>query len=285
MADPHGDLYAMQVRFMAALREPIVGESRSRSELPERPLRLSPDFRRTASDLISPSATLEPVERLELYHRQYWYRLLDSLAEDFPALQAFLGHDPFWRLIEDYLLAHPPATPSLRHVGSQLADFIHAHADSVASPAHAEELARLEYGLCAIIEAAERPPASATELPSARLALQPYLRLFGLRTNADVLWRRGAHGRPMAPASPVSPIPNHWVAIDRKGGRVRVQRLSKTAHAILRAIDETGGLEQALDRVLAMPIVLRRRDLARVERWFAAWTADGWLHAVLPGDA
>ena len=80
------DLYLMQCRFLVALQEPLVGESRAKSELPSRPLALSENFGRTARDYIAPSATLRANERLELYHRQYWYRLLDSLAEDFPAL-------------------------------------------------------------------------------------------------------------------------------------------------------------------------------------------------------
>ena len=69
-----GNLLKVQRRFMAALREPIFDGSRSRSALPARAGAVSPTFIETANDLIAPSATLQPVERLELYHRQYWYR-------------------------------------------------------------------------------------------------------------------------------------------------------------------------------------------------------------------
>ena len=55
-----------------------------------------------------------------------------------------------------------------------------------------------------------------------------------------------------------------------KAGALRVHRLPRPAYEILRAIDETHSLDRAMDRVLAMPRVLRHRDLARVERWFAA---------------
>ena len=51
----------------------------------------SASFVATATRHLSPSATLDPVERLDLYHRQYWYRVLDSLQEDFPALEHLLG--------------------------------------------------------------------------------------------------------------------------------------------------------------------------------------------------
>ena len=77
------NLLGLQRRLLAALQEPIFGDSRSRSELPDRAGAVSEAFIQTANDLIAPSPTLQPVERLELYHRQYWYRLLDSIAEDF----------------------------------------------------------------------------------------------------------------------------------------------------------------------------------------------------------
>src|SRR5260370_32290524 len=50
----------------------------------------------------SPSATLSSVERLEIYNRQYWFRLYDSFEEDFPGLKAVLGQKRFERLMRAY---------------------------------------------------------------------------------------------------------------------------------------------------------------------------------------
>jgi hypothetical protein len=281
---PHGSpLLTLQRRVMAALHEPIVGDSRSRSDLPRRDLALSEDFARTARDYITPSATLRPDERLELYHRQYWYRLLDSLAEDFPALRALLGPDRFWRLIEDYLLAEPPRTPSLRHLGAGLAAFIGAHLDGHALTVHAQEVAQIEYTLCLLVEAGEGPALPPQALQDARIALQPFVRLLALRTNADTLWRRGSAGRGPGQPSRVTPTVSRWIALDRRAGMLRVRRLPRAAFALLDALDGRHTLDLALDHVLGMPGVLRRRDLNSVERWFATWIGDGWLRR-LPSD-
>ena len=46
-----------------------------------------------ANELVIPNDRLTSTERLDIYHRQYWYRILDSFSEDFPGLSAVLG-DP-----------------------------------------------------------------------------------------------------------------------------------------------------------------------------------------------
>src|SRR5277367_6695599 len=55
-----------------------------------------------AARFIKPNDRLSSVERLEIYNQQYWYRLLDSLREDFPGLHAVLG-DRFADLCVAYL--------------------------------------------------------------------------------------------------------------------------------------------------------------------------------------
>lgn len=263
---------------MAALREPIFGDSRSRTELPPREGDVSGDFARTAGELIAPSATLAPAERLELYHRQYWYRLLDSIAEDFPALRRLLGEEPFWRLVEAYLEAAPPTSFTLRHLGAGLADFIAARPASVALPVHAEELARLEYALCHAFEAGEEPPVEPGALAQGALALQPHLGLLALRTPADTQWRRRgrAAGPPPSPHRPGA-RPSRFVVIYRDEAGLRVERLPRAAYVLLAAIQAEGSLDAAMGRVAEERGLLRARDAARVRDWFATWSGRRWF--------
>lgn len=270
-------LLELQRRFTAALREPIYADSRQRSELPVRAGDVSPAFVATAEALIAPSATLEPVERLELYHRQYWYRLLDSIAEDFPALRRLLGEGGFWRLMEAYLEEVPSTTFTLRHLGSALADFIAARPEQAARPVHAEELARLEYALCVAFEAGERAPVGGGALAHARLGLQPHVQLFALRTPADTLWRRAEQERPLGRIGPAADKPRRFVAVYRERLALKVERLPRAAFAILSALGETGSLEGAMARVADGGLLRRRRDTSRVTDWFTTWVSRGWL--------
>lgn len=272
-----GGLLELQRRFVAALREPIYHDSRERSELPARAGDVSPVFVATAEALLTPSATLSPVARLELYHRQYWYRLLDAIAEDFPALRRLLGEEGFWRLMEAYLEQVPSRSYTLRHLGCALADFITARPERVAHAVHAEELARLEYALCVAFEAAARAPVRAEALAHARLGLQPHLQLFALRTPADTLWRRAERERPLGRLGPPADEPRRFVAVYREQLALKVERLPRAAFAILSALAETGSLEQAMERVADAGLLRRQRDVRRVTEWFTAWVGRGWL--------
>ena len=44
-----------------------------------------------AASYIKPNSLLTSFERLEIYNRQYWFRVIDAVSEDFPALRAVLG--------------------------------------------------------------------------------------------------------------------------------------------------------------------------------------------------
>ena len=48
-----------------------------------------------AADYMTPNDRLTSLERLEIYSRSYWYRILDSLYDDFPGLRAVIGDAPF----------------------------------------------------------------------------------------------------------------------------------------------------------------------------------------------
>ena len=272
-------LLTLQRDFMRALREPITGASRGPTPLAQRAGKTSAQFGRVAKNWLTPSAKLKPVERLELYHRQYWYRLLDSIAEDFPTLRLLLGERRFWRLIEAYLAATPSRSYTLRHLGNKLAAFLKKNPKLAGRhPRHAQELAELEFAVCENFEAAERAPVAAAELATTKLALQPHLRLFRFRTPADELWRSQLLQKPIARALLTKTAAKNifHAAVFRLNFGTRVERLEPEAFALLTTITEIGALEKAFQRAkLGSDSV----TLAKVQAWFQLWTERGWLCA------
>ena len=51
-----------------------------------------------AESFIRPNDRLSSFERLEIYNRQYWFRLISAVTEDFPSVAALLGDRSFERL-------------------------------------------------------------------------------------------------------------------------------------------------------------------------------------------
>ena len=79
-----------------------------------------PDGRATsaiAEQFIKPNDRLSSFERLEIYNRVYWFRILDCLYDDYPGLRAILGEKKFMRLATAYLAKYPSVSFTLRNLG------------------------------------------------------------------------------------------------------------------------------------------------------------------------
>jgi hypothetical protein len=146
--------------------------------------------------LIVGDERLSSFDRLDIYANMYFFRLLDCLKEDYPRLLEALGPARFHNLVTDYLLVHPSSHPSLRHVGTRLADFLAGHALESECPGLAD-LARLEWARADIFDAADARPLARADLAAlpqdtageARLALVPACRLLRLAHDAARAWR------------------------------------------------------------------------------------------------
>src|SRR5271154_6812739 len=139
-----------------------------------------------AQDLIKPSRSLNSFERLEIYNKQYWYRLLDCLEDDFPGLLAILGQKKFSTLCEAYLVNYPSISFDLNALGNKLPQFIRDN------PVYVAPYARMAYET-ASVELGEVMAMSSAEFPALRLdqqdkisaqdfvfKLQPHISVFNL---------------------------------------------------------------------------------------------------------
>jgi hypothetical protein len=100
-------------------------------------------------------------ERLEVYRQGYRARLVECLADDYPAVKDLLGDDGFDSLASSYVEKFPSHSPSLNRYGVRMADLLRERGDALG--AFASDLARLEW---ALVEAIHAPPASALALQS-----------------------------------------------------------------------------------------------------------------------
>lgn len=273
-------LLTMQRDFVGALREPIFGESRRRSDLPPRQGQVSAQFVHNAQRHLRGTQKISAQQRLEIYHRQYWYRLLDSIAEDFPALRQMLGEELFWRVIETYLHDQAPSHFSLAHLGQGLADFI-AHTDlGLASPVHAVELATLEYALMHAHEAAQLARIDPQQLAQTPLQLQPHLQCFALRSTVDTTLRRYLRGQKPGTMRAAAPKAQRYVVVYRRDAEIFVQRVNKAAFLLLTAIQQHQGLSAAMQALSKDRNLRRTLRPAHISQLFASWTQQGWICAV-----
>ena len=79
---------------------------------------------------------LTSFERLEIYNRQYWFRVIAAVSEDFPALAAVLGREKFDRLVLAYLKENPSTSFSLRNLGARLPAWLASYPEFAPAPMH-----------------------------------------------------------------------------------------------------------------------------------------------------
>lgn len=141
-------------------------EQRIFLDLIQRPLR--PDDRMRSSpfvnSLIAPNEKLDSLQRLELYARQYWWRVLASLADDFPQLQAALGPQRFRALIERYLVKYPSRSFTLRNLGRDLPSFLARSTVNGMPRRFLSDLAAVEWALIESFDAADEEGVSLRDL-------------------------------------------------------------------------------------------------------------------------
>lgn len=78
-----------------------------------------------AWDFISPSPTMKPADRIQLYNQQYWWRLLNAMQETFPLVTRLFGYHDFNQIISiPYMVKYRPQDWSLSTIGDFLPQWI-----------------------------------------------------------------------------------------------------------------------------------------------------------------
>ena len=147
---------------------------------------------RVAASFIAPNTRLSAFDRLEIYNRQYWFRVLGALAEDFPALRSVIGSRAFDAMSVAYLNAHPNRSFTLRNLGSRLSDWLIANPHFAGRRASlAVDVVRIEWAFIEAFDGAEHEPLTIEQIAtldgSSHLALQPHLQLVELEYPVDDL--------------------------------------------------------------------------------------------------
>lgn len=113
-------LKTIQQWFGSIISRPIDSENKI---IPITPL--GNPIEKEAAQFITPSPTLKPFQRIELYNQQYWWRLLSCLHESFPCVVRLFGYRGFNEQIGfPYLVKYPPNHWSLNTLGDRLPKWV-----------------------------------------------------------------------------------------------------------------------------------------------------------------
>jgi len=255
--------------------------------------------RKAVAGFIKPNDRLTSFDRLEIYNKQYWFRLLDCLYDDFPGLRSLVGDDRFHKMSIAYLTKYPSNSYTLRDLGNRLEKFLIREPKWLAS--HRKlglDLVRLEWAHIVAFDGEELPPLDVDALldggdpAKLRLRFQPYLSFLSCDYPVDdyiISVRRRAEPQGEA-SNAVServvrkkakkvklPQPEKCcIVVHRHDTSVWYKRLTPEAYAICTA------LQKGLPLQAACESAFRRKKMdenvgSTLQEWFAQWGAFGWF--------
>lgn len=246
-----------------------------------------------AAEFIKPNDRLSSFERLQIYARGYWFRVIDGVYEDHPGLRALLGDKKFSALVRAYLAKYPSRSFTMRNLSSRLPQFIReAPRWTAPRTALAHAVARFEWAQTIAFDAAALPVLTAAEIartPPARLrlGLQPYVSLLAVDwpvddyvmavKTRDALRREASHAvehGPRPAARKKIPLPRRrrvFIVVHRYPHRLYYKRVDSAGFKILTAL--------AAGRTLARAVAAAGRGVTprQVGEWFATWMELGWF--------
>ena len=284
-------LETMQRRMLAAVMQPLTPEDtmRERNEAGER-------MADVAAEFVAPNDRLTAFERLEIYNRQYWFRLMGAFAEDFPALRRVLGSRRYDALAVAYLQEHPSRSFTLRNLGRELVGWLEKHPEYLGRRKRlALDVARVEWACVEAFDNGELAPLTAEEIGEltggSRLGLQPHLQLLELDFPADDVVlelhqreRKGASeggARPemeeMEPERLEVERQRTWLAVHRAENSLYYRRITREEYQTLKAIASGLGLGEALEAGFRRSRIALAARPSALQEWFAHWARLGWL--------
>lgn len=260
------------------------------------------NLRAEAAEFIKPNDRLTSFERLEIYNRQYWFRLLDCLYDDYPGLRAVLGERKFMKFATAYLARYPSDSFALRDLGGRLEQFLREEPHwSAPREALALDMVRFEWAQVVAFDSLSKPPITTDEIldtppDKLRLALQPYLSLLALRYAVDdfliALKKRSTDGLRGEASNAIESAPRTsarkrrirlparadiHLAVHRHDNRLYFKRLEPEAFAILSALSGGVTVENACFEAITSSKSADGDWSAKIQGWFQNWAALGWL--------
>lgn len=267
-----------------------------------------PSLAREANKKLNTVNGLSGLERLAVYNRQYWFRLITIMQEEYPCTLHVIGLDAFNRWAIRYIEAHPPSSPYLADMDAEFPAFLKrrfreapaSKAGGRKNPARETVLEAAAYD-SALARAFDRPGAEAV-LPGQAAEASQAMRARAVPPSA-FKWLRSGHLTPVwlhydftayralcradealtgrFPLRRKGGTAGHGVCLHRHDETIYEKAISRAEFLLLDAL----GAPRTLDAMFRVATkAAAPRDIKAMERnvgaWFKEWTEMGWISSI-----
>ena len=289
------NLLELQRRMSEDVTRPLTADFQTQSETED-----GRSMHELAATYVKPNDRLSSFDRLEIYNRQYWFRTIAAVSEDYSALEAVVGRKKFDSLVLAYLQENPSTSFTLRNLGAKLPQWLESHPEF--SPRRhrlALDVARLEWAYVEAFDSATHPPLTESGFAGltgdSTLSLQPHLQLLALSYPVDelvlavhqasptvdivsnaVTERRERHRLRLPPMRRATT----YLAVHRFADSVYYRRLEREAYLLLAALQQKHSLGDAIEAAFAGCALTASEQASMIQHYFAHTAELGWFAAL-----
>jgi hypothetical protein len=293
------NLLTLQRRMWKALQQPLTADEMMRPRMKD-----GKSMRKAAESIIKPNDRLSSFERLEIYNRQYWFRILGSFYEDFPGLRAVLGEKRFEKLAQAYLIEHPSRSFTMRNLCSQLETWLRKNSKySRPDTKLALDMVRLEWAEIEAFDNAEEPAITKADIenlqPNSIFRLQPYIRLLELdypvddilleirktndfddsgASNAMTEKKKHAKAKKIRSTKPEKV----YLVVHRSNFSIYFKRVDRQSFLALHALQKGLSLSTTINISFTKGKIKQQDPAQLVQKWFQDWASRGWFCRPMP---
>ncbi len=219
---------------------------------------------------IQPSHNMNAAARFKIYQDAYRLRLVEALAENYPALHTITGDDWFEEICLAYIDAHPSRHFSIRYFGHEMPGFLrHRETPLLAEMAQFEWAIRYAFdgpnAQALTMEDLSKIPAA--DWPELVFQLLPTCQRITLQWNVPQLWQAAIQNE--APVEPVQhETPIQWI-IWRPELETHFRSLDAREADLLAQLEQQVSFSQLCDSLV-------QYDLAEPQRIMASYL-NGWI--------
>lgn len=244
-----------------------------------------------AAEYITPSPTLQPHERIQIYNQQYWWRFLTTLHENFPFVTRLFGYREFNRIFAfPYIVKYPASHWSLNYLGDRLPQWIEEEYHEGDKPL-VQHAAELDLGCVHSFYAKNYPSLQGDalsgdedKLMAETLYLQPHVQLFELpfdllKVRDQMLSQSPEYWMENDFPLPEREKPSYTCAIYRnRQQNVFWDYLHPAAYQILLLFKKGTNIENICEWIEQQPEEIVSEASTRLHLWFQEWTMREWLY-------
>ena len=231
-------------------------------------------------EVVLPSKTLTPIQRVGVYANMYPLRMRDALATDFPVVKRIVGEDAWNGLVDGYVVDHYSRHPNLNQLGRHLPAYVRTRKD-LNQAAFVAEMAELEQAIVEVFDSPESPQASVAELaglPPEQWATAKFhpvaafrLCAFSYPVNAYLQAVKEDREPPRIKKAQT------YTAVYRKSYSVWRMGLTRPQYRILKLFGEGHTVIEALFRATKGGGSDVAGSAQQLRAWFQEWFQEGWF--------